>query len=243
MGSEDRTESEALFEELCDHHGVPCRRLCVRSDGPQPDYELNLAGHTVVAEVKQIDPNEEDRQFTESLRRDRMATQCRNPDLMARRVRNHIKESRSQINAYLDDHPHTPALLILFDAARNRYTDPYTIQTAMHGWEQVLLNVPSDGQPVSVVGRGFGKRNNREIRPDKNDHLSAVGTLHECWDITTHERFLALNIYHNPHAVTRLMPSAWTGAHITHLKLSQKEQGEWQNWETVHPTMEGRNGE
>jgi len=231
MANDDRTISEALFEELCKLHSIPCRRLQVRSDGPQPDYELTLAGKRVVAEVKQIDPNEEDRQFTVALQRDDVATQCRNPDTMARRVRNQIKQSRTQLKAYLERDPQTPALLVLFDAAKNRYTDPYTILTAMHGWEQVLLSVPPVGQPITVADRGFAQRNNREVRPDKNEHLSALATLHECWDIEEpHERFLALCFYHNSYASQRIEPTWWSSDHIEHLELSEKAPGEYQNW-------------
>ena len=50
-----------LFEELCRQHGVKITRLPVCSDSQQPDYELVLAsGQKVIAEVKQIVPNEND---------------------------------------------------------------------------------------------------------------------------------------------------------------------------------------
>lgn len=231
MGNKALTISEALFEELCKLHNITCRRLKVRTDGPQPDYELTLAGTNVVAEVKQIDPNEEDQQFAMALESDGNASQCRNPDVMAKRVRNHIKQSRAQFNAYLDRHPQTPTLLVLFDAARNKYTDPYTIQTAMYGWEQVTLNVPPVGQPITIVDCGFAERNNREVRHNKNTHLGALATLHECWSVEEpHERFLSLRFYHNSYASHRIMPTWWTGDHIHHLHLSAKVPGEHQNW-------------
>jgi len=230
MASSNRTESEALFEELCEQHSVPCRRLPESPDRQQPDYELELAGNVVVAEVKQIDPNQEDRAFNDALHRDGMATQRRNPDLVARRVRNHIKESRAQLEAYLNCHPQTAALLVLFDAARNKYTDPYTIQTAMYGWEQVVLDVPPIGQPITVADRGFAPRNNREVRPDKNEHLSALATLHECRGIEEpHERFLAMRFYHNLLAVHRIAPIWWSADHIEHLQISEKAPGNYQN--------------
>ena len=68
MQTSNRTESENLFEELCLQHGVEVTRLPVCSESQQPDYELVLAsGQKVIAEVKQINPNENDRRAIEDL--------------------------------------------------------------------------------------------------------------------------------------------------------------------------------
>jgi hypothetical protein len=235
MVSINMTKSELLFEELCNKHRIPYDRLPVQQDHPQPDYELDLNGQRVVVEVKQIEPNEEDRCYAEAQERDGKASQCRNPDMMARRIRNHIKASRVQIKSYLQRHPATPAILVLFDNAKNQYTDPYTIQTAMFGWEQVTFSVYRDGKDPSVVDRGFGPRNNEEIRPDKNQQLSALTTLHEAWDLETRERFLALRFYHNQFAETAFIPNWWYGDHIVHFALADKVPREFQNWVRLTP--------
>ena len=66
MQTSHRTESENLFEELCRQHGVECTCIPVCADSQQPDYELVLAsGQKVIAEIKQIDPNENDRRAIE----------------------------------------------------------------------------------------------------------------------------------------------------------------------------------
>lgn len=235
MASEDRTESELLFEALCAQHGIACTRLDVCQDRPQPDYELDFNGQRAVVEVKQIDPNEEDNRFAETLAAEGTAFQRRNPDGMARRVRNCIKKSREQFSSYLEQCPGTPAVLVVFDRAENNYTDPYTIQIAMHGWEEVTFEVHGDGKAPAVVGRGFGRRNSKEVRPEKNQQLSALATLHESWAFHTHERVLSLCFYHNQFASHSFDPGWWHGEHISHMILEGKSPGKFQDWVRLTP--------
>lgn len=237
MSCRKQTQSEHLFEELCDQHGVGCRRLPLCEGRKQPDYELEIGDQHVIAEVKQINANDEDKRFAEALERDGVASQCRNPDVMARRIRNHIKKIRAQIKSYNQRCPAGPAILVLFDNARNKYTDPYTIQTAMHGWEQVVFDIPRNGQTPRVVDRGFAPHNNRAVRESKNQQMSALATLHECWDIQTEERFLALCFYHNSFAAHCFDPIWWHGDHIIHMTLEEKIPGKFQDWTRVLPTL------
>jgi hypothetical protein len=110
----------------------------------------------------------------------------------------------------------------------NGYTDPYTIQVAPHGWEQVTLAVNAPAAPVTE--RGFAPRNNRTLRAGHNDHLSALVTLHEYWDLHTHERRLALRFYHNPYAAVKFEPAWWAGEQIHHLQMSSKTERQYQDW-------------
>lgn len=230
MDTECRTKSERLFKELCRDHKIECTRLRELNDRRWPDYELNLKGQRVVFEVKQIQPNEDDKLYAKSLEHNGIAHQCRDPDVMANRVRNHIKKSRRQLNSYLAQHPDMPAILVLFDLAKNQCTDPYTIKIAMHGWERVEVAVSPSGQSPTVVDRGFGPYNNREVRLGKNQHLSALATLHECCDFDTHEEFLALCFYHNPFATRPFDSTWWQGDHISHWALGGKMAGSYQEW-------------
>ena len=230
MANNSRTKSELLFEELCAQHGIVMSRLPVCEKRKQPDYKLTFGEQNVVVEVKQIEPNKDDKTFTAALKRDGEASQCRNPDDVAERVRNHIKGGMRQIKSYLQHNPGMPAILIIFDNAKNEYTDAYTIQTAMHGFEKVVFKLPNRGQPITVVERGFGPHNNKEIRQDKNQDLSAVATLHEFWDLNTHERGLALCFYHNNLAKHPFATKWWKGKNIVHLIIENKTPGEFQNW-------------
>ena len=227
------TKSEQLFDEFCKSHDVLPVRLPECDGQKQPDYEVFFNGQKVIFEIKQVEPNEADKKYNAPLKRGGIATQTRNPDKVAERIRDGIKEGRGQIKSYLRNNPGTPAVIVFYDNANNRYTDPYTIQTAMHGWEQVVFSVPSNGQPPEVVERGFGKRNNKAMRPDKNEQISAIATLHETWDVITKERLLSLCFYHNKYATHRFTPIWWQGNNIFHYTLEDKVQGQFQNWKVL----------
>lgn len=64
------TESEELFEQFCKSRGLRCRRLAERSDQElqTPDYLLFPGSETpVIAEIKQLDPNDDDAKEMEAL--------------------------------------------------------------------------------------------------------------------------------------------------------------------------------
>jgi hypothetical protein len=225
-----RTVSEALFEELCDLQGRPWRRLPVLQDARQPDYVVTLGAQGVAVEVKQIDPNADDEQFAKTLAEVGWAAQSRNPDAMAERVRNHIDGSRGQFTSHLERSPCSPTILVLFDNANNRYTDPYTIQIAMFGFERAELRVTAARMSAVIVDQGFGARNNAAVRAEKNQQLSALATLHEFSDPATHERRLALCFYHNYFATVPLVPNWWCGTGALHFRLSDKVPGQYQDW-------------
>jgi len=231
MQKDRSTRSERLFEELCNAHGVAFQRLPERQKDKQPDYELTLSGQRVVVEVKQVEPNEEDEEYHKKIEAGVIFVQHRNPDLMAKRVRNLISTSRDQFASYLERHPSTPSMLVVFDAAENWYTDPYAILVALYGWEQATFSVPNDGRSPYITDVGPGKRNNRELRADKNTHLSALATLHErCELVAPHNRFLELSIYHNRFAQLALDASLWKSDYIRHQELAEKIQGQFQSW-------------
>jgi len=226
------TKSEKLFEEFCKSHCVIPVRLPECSD-KQPDYELSFDGQKVIFEIKQVEPNEADKEWNAPLGDQGITTQTRTPDKVAERVRNLIESAADQIKSYHKVNADTPAVVVIYDNANNSYTDTYAIKTAMHGWEQVSFNVPSNGQPPEVVERGFGKRNNKAMRPDKNEQISAIATLDEMWDVITKERRLTLCFYHNNYATRRFTPVWWRGNNIFHCILEDKVQGQFQDWKLL----------
>jgi len=231
MPGQVRTKSELLFEEVCDRHGIVWARLPECQDRPQPDYELSIDGQRIVAEIKQIEPNDEDRAYTEALRLQGRVSGVWNPDERARRVRDDVRASRRQLREYLEPNPGAPALLVIFDNTDCRYDDQHNILTAMHGWEQAVISTAGD-RPV-IVEQGFAPRNNSTIRHDVNRHLSALVTLHEFADFDTHERKLGLRFYHNEYADVPFTPELWQGPEIYHLRLGPKEPGQYQDWEPM----------
>src|SRR5687768_2576750 len=122
MKAEELTRSEQLFDEFCNEQKVMFNRLSPIQikDRKQPDRIIDLQGKTVVVEIKQIEPNEDDKRFHKTLERDGMSEQRRNPDDVAERVRNLIKDGARQIKSYLLDSPPVPAIIVILDNAKNR---------------------------------------------------------------------------------------------------------------------------
>ena len=56
-----KTKSEQAFEDYCTTVGVAWTRI-EESDTKTPDYELEIDGRTVIAEVKEVDRNPEERE-------------------------------------------------------------------------------------------------------------------------------------------------------------------------------------
>ena len=232
MQPSQRTESENLFEELCRQHGVECACIPVCADSQQPDYELVLAsGQKVIAEIKQIDPNENDRRAINDLKDKGLAMHGDNfAHTVPKRVQNALMKSRRRINPYLDRYPNLPAVLVLYDATgTSKYTDPYGVKIAMYGLDRFVISTSS---PYSIIDCG-PVGHNVAVRDDKNQQLSALATLHKCFSMDTGERFLSLLFYHNQFAKHRIEPGWWTGNHIAHYALGEKVQGEFQNWVKV----------
>lgn len=235
MSSAGLTQSERLFEELCCGQGAGARRLPPLADSKQPDYEVSLGSDRIVVEVKQLNPNAEDLEITRRIEAGTGGIYGGDPNDMAERVRNHIKSSRRQFKAYLQRHPGTPAILVLFNATGNSfYSDSYTYQTALHGWESVEFQLGAPAERPLTVERGFSPRNDRELREDKNTHLSALAVLRECEEVRPpHERFLAIQFFHNPFADVPLCPARWNHKHAHHFRLSAKVPGQFQDWERI----------
>lgn len=225
MGNE-LTRSEQLFEEFCRLNHTGFNRL-PECDTKQPDYEILFGDQKVVFEIKQIEANDSDVKFHADFK-----VRSRNPDHVADRVRNAIDSASKQIRSYLEANGNTPAIVVIFDDANNGHTDPYIIQTAMHGWEEATFSVPADvNRSPTFVDIGFGQRNNKLIRSDRKTHISAVATLHEYEEIAPpHERKLSLCFYHNQHASNSFDYHLWNSKQIWHRVLSKKVSGKPQNW-------------
>lgn len=54
------TKSEQLFEAFCEQIAVEWMRV-PEATGRCPDYEIYTNGTRIIAEIKQIDPNEEEK--------------------------------------------------------------------------------------------------------------------------------------------------------------------------------------
>lgn len=219
-----RTISEILFERFCRSERLIFSRL-EPSKFPgmmSPDYQIQSPRGPIIVEVKQFDPNSEDKRNAQLLEeRGHGDAIGGEPGARARiKIQTGAKQLKARSQGKI------PTLLVLYNNVpfSSRGTDPYEIMTAMYGLEKIDLAV--DQANVSVVDRGFGPK--RKVTPSSNTSLSAVAALHapSCHD-------LRLVVYHNIYAATPLERQQFSGPRIVHFTLGPKERGMFQEWRRI----------
>ncbi len=162
-----RTQSEALFEDYCARNGVRFERVPTGTSKTN-DYDLFIGTTRIVCEVKQIDPNKEDRAW------ERDGT--RRSPWPRNRVRNKIKAAVRQIRARGDGR--FPSLLIIYNNVPGRpaLVSGAVVLDARYGQEVAVVRVFEDVQhPPELDHMAFG--GNRRVTPEQNTSLSAVAIL------------------------------------------------------------------
>jgi hypothetical protein len=225
-----RTISEILFERFCRREGLKFSRI-KPSESPgmkSPDYQIQSPRGPVIVEVKQFDPNAEDKRNAQLLEERGYGDAIGGEPGARARIK--IQSGARQLKARSEGR--FPTVLVLYNNVpfNSRGTDPYEIKTAMYGLEKVDLAV---GQAtVSVVDRGFGPK--RKVTPSSNTSLSAVAVLYAR---SRHD--LRLVVFHNIYAATPLGWLDLSGPRIVHLTLGPMERGAFQEWKRLDEDSAG----
>ena len=190
-----------------------------------PDYVLGRLLKRVAVEVKQIDPNEAERQKQAAFDAGAGVIFGGVP---GDRVRKVIDEGYDQIKSMTRGC--WPGIIVVYDNIRFTHThlDPYAIKVGMYGLEHIIIARSSDGSlPSRVVDKIFGSK--KKVGPRRNRALSALGHIHR---VSRDE--IGLDIYHNAYARSPLPFQRLVGPRIRHYKIGEKEPGVGQEWELVH---------
>lgn len=180
-----RTQSEALLEAYCNERRYPFTSIePVPGAGRFPDYEVVTPQGPVICEVKQIDPNDEDKDFDLRLVTYGHADSSR---ASGKRARAALKDACGQLRRFRDDP--RPCIAVIVDTTY-RNLDPSDIDAAMFGDPIVLFPlVPGDGRVEFTHG------GNRRLTEKQGLYVGAVAVLAR----TGH-----LDVYHNPYAQKRV---------------------------------------
>lgn len=196
-GEQGRPVSELLFEDYCERAGIQWKRI-EEGHGKTPDYQLLVDGRKIIAEVKEITRNKEERESDRLLKeRGYGKALVEKPGARVRK----IMDSSLQIKARTAGRH--PGLLVLYDDGQIAgHLDRYHIMTAMHGLEVVSMAVPRDRsiRPYST-GTRFGP--NKKMTDDANTSISAIGAL----VVTAPDRIVEFHVYHNPFAAVPIEPA------------------------------------
>lgn len=186
-----------LFEAFCREHGIMFSPVPEALDR-RPDYELKIDGHLILAEVKQLDPNKEE---LAAIKRQARGEQVILSSEPGGRLRGAIHSANKQFKALLKVRPvPIPTILVVYNNTPCAlHTEAYAVMTAMRGLDVVDVEVPVDrGERPRFVGSGPGPK--RGMQPTKNRSTSTIGVL-------TDVDSIHLDVYHNEHAVSKLVPS------------------------------------
>lgn len=183
------TTSEQLFEEFCRTGSIHCCRL--EPDGDKtPDYEITIGDQRIVVEIKELTPNDEEKQAIRDMKREEFTSW--GSDKIGNRIRYKIDDAKRQLepsaaNKY-------PSILVLYDARPIpiKGISPYEIEVAMYGWETIDVHVSANlSKPVHFGKHRFGK--GKKFRRDCHAYISALGVLRE----VNPDGRLHLSLYHN----------------------------------------------
>ena len=167
------TISEQLFERYCHVGVIPFRRLPT-GDTQTPDYEIVLCGTSVIIEIKELTPNDEERRAIQELQENHSTNYGWT---VGNRVRYKIDSAKRQLERLAGKFP---GVLLLYDARPAPFhgVEPVDIMGAMYGCESIDIHVPDKpGEPVLFGMHRFGK--GKKLRHDCHTYISAIGALWE----------------------------------------------------------------
>ena len=215
-----QTKSEQLFEAFCEQIAVEWKRI-PESNERRPDYEIYANGTRIIAEIKQIDPNEEEKGLEQRQHKGDVIVFGATPGERLRRALRAANPQLKQLSC-----GKLPALLIVYNNSPcSLHTDPYSVMTAMRGLDVIPVSVPKDKSASPTFGDPLSGRE-RGMRPDANTTVSAIAVLR-----AVSPEYYHLDIYHNQFAKTPLDGGLLRHPSIRHFSIPPDTSNSLSGWE------------
>jgi hypothetical protein len=214
------TFSEQQFEHFCDTKGIRWDRI-PESDMRLADYRVWLDKNVVIAEVKQLDLNDEDQALIKAVQDGKEIP----PGFRATghiRVRNALDDAYDQLKNAAERR--CPAILVIYDNTQGlSHLEHNDILNAMYGDEAATVAWSAQEPAKSdIIAHRFG--GNRRVTRNSYRALSGIGLLR--MDKTN--AYLTLDLFHNVHATNRLEFSlGWSPANRQFIIEDTEKYGEW----------------
>lgn len=218
-----RTESETLFEEFCRSASLPLVPIPTESGAGRrtPDYELRVEDPPILVELKQIDPNAEEREVGRAYITS--GGPLESSSTPGERLRSKISQAARQLRARCT--PNQAGLVAVYNNVwfRPSFTAEHNVLAAMYGRLAFRLTVPKRGPTVSEP-RLAG---NRALNRATNTVVSAVAILSH--NLSEWE----LLIYHNNFARVPISPDLLRRPRIQQFRRLDSDPGEFPGWQAV----------
>lgn len=218
---EDLTLSERSFIKFCAQADIPWKRICAGKE-QKPDFEIWVLGHKIVVEIKQFDPNPEEKKALEDPEKKYVDFPTRRP---GDRVREAIRKANPQLKALSKGK--VPAMLVLQgNVSGRRHVHPYDIQTAMRGIDRIPVTDPEDPN----ISPSFGDAKSgskRKMTEEHNTTISAVAV------IQSSDGRYELCVYHNRFAANPIDQAWLRQPGIHHCKIPEGSPSSLAGWEPL----------
>jgi hypothetical protein len=217
------TLSEQLFEKFCEENRLVANRIPT-GNRPTPDYKVCRASQSVIFEIKQFNPNQQDMRAIEALRRGDAFH-----DYLRNRVREVLKDVSPQLKAAWQ--VNRPGVLVVYNNTPvSAGTDPDSVLQAMFGRKQVSVTLKEDGSAVASEPFLAG---NEGFTPTHNTSVSALAVLRRHDDGS-----FSLDVFHNPWASIKLGPDWFAGLPARQLVVT--DDGRFRVASGSWPELRGR---
>ncbi len=224
------TESEHLFKEYCLQKNISYERIAEREE-KSPDFWVDLGDNKIVVEVKQIDPNDEEREVLSIPPEELSGEEVYHWGMPGERIRKKITSGLPQLRTFAKClHP---TLLVIFNNIRccgiemwPELTDENAVKVAMYGIETALISpesAPEGG--AKIIHRWHGHR--RRLTAEHNTTLSGIAILEK------HNDLISLRVYHNYYAANPLSVESLTLVGIPQFVLESEPIGCFPDWKAI----------
>lgn len=219
------TESEQLFEGFCSARDLAFERI-PEGDARSPDYRLRLRDAEIIVEVKQIEPNAEERELLNTPPEEWDGANIYHWGIPGERIRKKITDALPQLKALSKGE--VPTLLVVYNTVNfwPELADDYAVKVAMYGIETALISsemAPEGG--ARILRRWHGSR--KRLTPEHSTSLSAIAVMGSASGEIT------LRVYHNYFAANILARSQLTLPGILQFELEAEPKGSFPEWRRI----------
>lgn len=219
------TESERLFEYFCITRKLLFERV-PESSLPSADYLLLFKDYKIVAEIKQLEPNKEEKEVIRKPVEEWDQYDVFHWGIPGERIRKKIKSAMPQLQALSQGV--LPTVIILYNNIKvwPELADEYAIRVAMYGIETAIISsevAPEGG--AKILQKWYGQR--KQATSNQNTTLSAIAVMENI------ENDVTMKIYHNYYAKNLIEKNIFALSGVEQFELGGAPSEGFPKWSKI----------